>query len=872
MKKAIFCIVVLLLSLGFVGVSLGQKAAPQPPDTIDEQIFPRDVAYVLADGKLTEKNEQSRIRASRLGEGDLVFFSADSEAPKIARVKDTEEISVGKGLYLISTFDAYQNYSVKHDEFTISQVSNGVYFIDTRDGIRLYSMSALIRVQLLNAGKASTQIEVFPSEYLVYDPAMAEKLIQADVFRVGQLATLSIADPFSGAGFARIFGNNVEDVRTLFDEYQKYYQNRQAEIQKVLTKFKPLASGGLTKLDEFGMLFVNNLKKKAILENSLVSLLQTMVLLESDTCNFCKDKAITPTQVSGQIQERLRGLAAISPEAQDGARALVRKYLTFGSSVNTSHTSEYYGIGGSILTSVYQSTFSGGGSKDQKVYKLLTDIYSQYFFGSKDQADLQKNLASYVTYLVNSKSMGEREFLGFTYFLKEFLNSQGTSDDSNVRLFSQLMSIAEKYIDSLGTEREKTNMLSIFYFTFNSISDRLESGIQSRFFTGDADSLKLKPEYLVASQSNIPSDAVSAVDGLIQNQKLFLSKYQAMYLMALGDSADSSVNYFTQLTNSHTKLANLLGIMKNYEDYADQLKLSEDSKNATGLVIDAKPLSLDDLTKYLSAFTGVDVSTLSVSNDYVHDRYYQVSVSIFGKPFQFKLYGQGNRITEVVFHEADGTENRRYEQTDIVLDNRSKDLQDAISRANTAEERARYELKNFFKVTFFPNEETSGPATNNPGDNAGPTLSTSMQIFVQRELIEKDFAIVSRFLPISIRNVQADIVNGNYVISLSQLGATVNSANGTYKLKIKSDYVFQSDAHAFENFRFTVTTGESRPLFGGSEITLAPNRIDTVDLENQFKKIGPLLELAARKDPTGTNIRLDLSTNSVIISGVTYTE
>lgn len=864
MKKVIFCTLILLLSLGLVGISLGQKAVPQIPDVIDEQIFPKDVAYRLAEGRLVENEETSQVQANRLGEGDLALYSPDSEAPRITMSKDVQEIAIGKGLYLISTFDAYREYELKHVDFSISHLSNGVYFVDTRDGIRFYSMSALLRVQLLSNGQPSTQVEVFPSEYLVYDPNMAEKMIQADVFRVGQLSTLSIGDPYSEAGFARIFGNNIADVRALFDEYQKYYQNRQAEIQKVIAKMKPLASGGLTKLDEFGLLFVNNQKKRAILEGSLISLLQTMVLLDSDNCTFCKDKSITPTQVTAQIQERLRDLAAVDPAAYENARGLVRKYLTFGSSVNALHSSEYYGIGGSILTNVYQSTFATSPGKDQKVYKLLTDLYSQYYFGSKDQAGLQKNLASYVTYLVNSKSMGEREFLGFTYFLKEFLNSQGTSDDANVRLFAQLMSIAEKYIESLEDDRQKTNMLSVFYFTFNSISNRLESGIQTRFFDGTVDNLVLKPEYMAGDQANIPAEAISTIDSLIQGQRLFLAKYQAMYLIALGNTDDSSVNYFTQFTNSNAKLANLLSIMKNYEDYRTQLDLSDTSKGATGLVVDSQNLSLDAITKYLSVFSGLDIGSLQLKNDFAKDGFYQVQVPIFGKPFQFKMYPQGNRIEEVVITESNGQENRDYDKVSISLDDRVKKLQEAISRANTPEERAKYDIKNFFKSTFFPNEDAGTATTVTPGVET-PVLSPKMQIFVQRELIEKDFAVVSRFLPISIKNVRADIVDGNYVISLSQINTTVSGVNGGYRIVFRSDYVFQTDVHAFENIKFSVTSLDGRTLFQGTEVSLEPARIDTVDLENQFKKIAPLLDLAVQKNQSGANVRLDLSTKSVII-------
>lgn len=133
----------------------------------------------------------------------------------------------------------------------MDHLSNGVYFVDTRSDIRVFSMSALLRMQLHIHGVPSTKIEIFPSEYFIYDTALGDKLEQVDVFRVGQLATLSIANPFVSEGFEQIFGADANVSQDIFDEYQKYYKNRQEEIQKVILKFQPLASNGLSKMDEF---------------------------------------------------------------------------------------------------------------------------------------------------------------------------------------------------------------------------------------------------------------------------------------------------------------------------------------------------------------------------------------------------------------------------------------------------------------------------------------------------------------------------------------------------------------------------------------------------------------------------------------------
>lgn len=139
-------------------------------------------------------------------------------------------------------------------------------------------------------------------------------------------------------------------------------------------------------------------------------------------------------------------------------------------------------------------------------------------------------------------------------------------------------------------------------------------------------------------------------------------------------------------------------------------------------------------------------------------------------------------------------------------------LLESGSSVNTQEEREKYDIHNFFKFTFFA-QKNGGVETNekNPPSVLSPTtpaLTPEMQVFVQRQLIEKDFSIVSSFFPISIRNVQAKIVDGDYKISLSQIEAAARTENQFYRLTFSSDYIFQTNVNAFENLQFVGETSE----------------------------------------------------------------
>jgi hypothetical protein len=225
--------------------------------------------------------------------------------------------------------------------------------------------------------------------------------------------------------------------------------------------------------------------------------------------------------------------------------------------------------------------------------------------------------------------------------------------------------------------------------------------------------------------------------------------------------------------------------------------------------LESKPLSQEEIVSYLENFSGVEISSLQLTNDYVKDGFYSVSVKIYDKLFKFKLLPEGNVIQQIVIVEPDGTENLNYQLASIGLDERAKTLLESGSHANTEEEREKYDIHNFFKFTFFAKKdegnEKTPPATTLP---TTPTLSPEMQVFVQRQLIEKDFSIVSGFFPISIRNVQAKIVDGDYEISLSQIEANASTGNQSFRLTFSSDYIFQTNVNAFENLRFVAATSE----------------------------------------------------------------
>ena len=94
-------------------------------------------------------------------------------------------------------------------------------------------------------------------------------------------------------------------------------------------------------------------------------------------------------------------------------------------------------------------------------------------------------------------------------------------------------------------------------------------------------------------------------------------------------------------------------------------------------------MSVEKVTEYLKDFVGIDITTLDISNDFKRDGFYQINVSFFGKPFEFKLNPQGNVIQKMIYTETDGTKNTNFEQASISLTEREKLFRDQASGTTT---------------------------------------------------------------------------------------------------------------------------------------------------------------------------------------------
>lgn len=92
-------------------------------------------------------------------------------------------------------------------------------------------------------------------------------------------------------------------------------------------------------------------------------------------------------------------------------------------------------------------------------------------------------------------------------------------------------------------------------------------------------------------------------------------------------------------------------------------------------------------------------------------------------------------------------------------------------------------------------------ATTVEPETTASVTTPEIQLFIQKELLDKDFKNIENFLPIKFKNINASIKDGNYIIELSGIEKTF-MGNTNYSLELSGKYIF--NRHSFSRLTFKV--------------------------------------------------------------------
>lgn len=140
----------------------------------------------------------------------------------------------------------------------------------------------------------------------------------------------------------------------------------------------------------------------------------------------------------------------------------------------------------------------------------------------------------------------------------------------------------------------------------------------------------------------------------------------------------------------------------------------------------------------------------------------------------------------------------------ILLDQKEQQFKDLGTATEDLNLKYKYDFKNFFENTFLRGNSVAVINVPSTSDPVSTTSSTTpeMQLFIQQELLDKDFKNIVDFLPIHFSNVYAYIQDGARIVELSKINKGFTGNEKNYSVELSGNYVITR--HLFSRLSFTV--------------------------------------------------------------------
>ncbi len=760
-----------------------------------------------------------------------------------------KSVVIGKGLYFFSLGDIFQDVTVENPDFKIKTLGRGNFYVDSRNpaSVKFFSVSALLTVDLVSSGKTVTTAHVFPSTYFGYVPSYNSELKNADILRISTINTIRYVDLKNPTGEDPVmngdavalgfFKKNLAAERARASEYSKAYST-------VFRLSENVPADDL--FEDFNWYFVNHEKKSAILKGRILRDIRNLAV--SERCESTQKCQNANVGISS-IADTLSKMEELDPALKEYGLEAIRRayYLSYYESLG--RADEYFRTktSNAFVSAVVRTR--PGLKIEAADYALLSEIHAAYYYGDKDASKLDEYLNAYVRSLLNGKVIRKTEFLPYSFFLKEYLNREGFAiSKTTLDIALSLVSVSSEYYDTLATDDQRFSTLTVLYYTYSKIVDRVRKATAAEFFTQKDGGAYLKDEYLdQAGNANLPAGFADSFDSLVKVFETGHAKQQRqLYASFLNKSPDKKVSdTLTLFDKSLDALRDQSSIFADYPGYLQKISLDDSTREASGILFDKKYPTEDEIKKYFSTFNGVDPSTLKIKNDVTKDGYFDIDVMISGREFTFQLVTDEGYLIRNVTFDSGGQKNETFKFTSVSLDEKKDEYEKTLGGLSPDDPKYPiYVFANYFVNTYLSERSSFATATDDftPSDAPPSTkMDARTLVFVEQNLIQKDFKNVVRGFPISIANIEAKIAGGTWDIDLSGIRKPMSGEGSSFVLEFKGKYLF--DQHSF--YKITAKALDSSSLtpdFGGAEIQIFPRAIPLAEIESRADELYEYVE------------------------------
>lgn len=890
MKKSLFFLAIFLLAGGLIVLSIashntGEKEAADV--SIDLEEWERlsgwnEEKKTFEEISLSGSENKHDFYYHRFSPIDGIYYRSSEQnplkiqsSPPIPLLGSKKIITLWKGVFVCDFENTLVNYEVRFKTATVQPIGRGIFLIDTtRNEPVIFSFNSFLQVGLVWKWETTktTEFTLFPSLLFRYNPDNTINLKNADILRISLINSLHYLDLKNQEDFGLLFRwankNDVYFLITVTD----YIKKRIISFNKLYTEILSADSEKLTKnilLNPDNILFVNDTKKEIILRNLLQK--EMLQFIQKDSIKKPDDTALR--EILSQMKEK-------SPHLYEAGMATMKRYYYATSFSRFTHaTDKAYSI--SNLDSPHLSKIEDILWKKKtgynESYHYFSDIFSLYYFADLTFDNLNIFINELLSNIIDNKVLKKDEFLSFTFFVTEYLSGWPfPPNKETLQIISLLSSLTDDYYNTLMDNSKRSVLISTIFYNYNKIFSRLNRTFTETFFMQTPEGILLKEEYLTSGNPNFSQDFLDSFKRMTDSiKKNIESKKQIFYtLTQIKQDSNMSDNY-TLLSETLAYTKKLRDIFLNYPEYLKSIELNDKNKEARGiLIINKQEMSRENLETYLSSFNNIDLSSLQIFNNFKKDGFYDVQVNIWGNTFTFKLWSEGHTISDISYMDS-SLKKHIFPNITITLDQKKEQLKELSAWVSEPELQYRYDFKNFFEITFLQSDSNystplQSPPTNETSSNKS-SMTPEMQIFVQKELIEKDFKNIENFLPINFNNIFATIQNGNYAINLSVIKKTFQGKIDSHSVEITGKYVF--DRHMFYKLSFQVyepnwQNGEYD--FRGTQIEILPPRILLMSLEETIKDLGRYIDTIKKEYQGQRSIVVDLSRRKVLLDSKEY--
>lgn len=174
-------------------------------------------------------------------------------------------------------------------------------------------------------------------------------------------------------------------------------------------------------------------------------------------------------------------------------------------------------------------------------------------------------------------------------------------------------------------------------------------------------------------------------------------------------------------------------------------------------------------------------------------------------------------------------------------------------------------MKGDSTVTTDASAEATG-SVKAPSASATPEI----QLFIQQELLDKDFKNIKDFLPIEFKNINASIQGGERLIELSDINKTFSGDNNSYSTELSGKYIF--NRHSFSRLVFKIKKeGEDGTYeLNGTAVEILPARLSLLSLPDSLKDLGYYIDMIKSSYKNQQSIVIDLTGKKVVLDGVPF--